>query len=139
MQGGTIGIRMLGIVLLSAVLAGCEYGYSRSALMVESRYPAAPPPQGYVSYGYDAYWGFPGAWSFSYTFGAPYAPYYRPYVFPYFSYYYAPYYAYPPYVYGPYQAAPRPRRTIRLSPGSGSPKPGVQQSPPSSRRRLNLP
>lgn len=129
---------IIGGAVLCAALAGCEYGYSRSALMVESGYPPAPPPRSYVGYGYEAY-GSPWGWSFSYAFGSPYPYYSRPYYSVYAPYYYyAPFYPYTPYVYVPYSVSPAPRRTIRLAPGSGSPKPSAPSSG-SSRRRLNLP
>ena len=130
-------------VLCGAVLAGCVYGYSRSALEQGPGFP--PPPREAMNYGYEAYWATsPWYLSFSYTYGYPYAYYYSP-VFPPSSYYwpYGPYRFYPYYYYpysGPYVFAPsKPsRRTLRLDGGSGS----TTTQPPASdsrRRRLNLP
>jgi hypothetical protein len=131
-------------VLCGAVLTGCQYGYSRSALEGEAGLPPEPGPRGYVSYGYDTAWTVsPWFFSFSYTFADPYGPHpffpaysYYPYYYPY---YYPPRYVYPyPYVYAPYRVVPAPRRILRVPPGSGSTAPG-STSPNTSRRRLNLP
>ncbi len=132
---------VLAAVLCGAVLAGCQYGYSRS--MLETEAGLSPEPRGYVGYGYDVGWMVsPWFFSFSYTYGDPYYPHpffpaysYYPYYYPY---YYPPRYVYPyPYVYVPYRVAPAPRRTLRVPPGSSTAPDST--SPNTSRRRLNLP
>ncbi len=131
-------------VLCGAVLTGCQYGYSRSALEADSGLPQTPGPRGYVSYGYDTMWtASPWFFSFSYTFADPYYPHpffpaysYYPYYYPY---YYPPRYVYPyPYAYVPSRVVPAPRRILRVPPGSEPTKPD-SGSPDRPRRRLNLP
>ena len=136
------GGRGAAIALVVGLLAaGCQYGYSRSAL--EADVDLAPAPRGYASAGYPWYL------SFSYTYGYPsYGPYgypywYSPYAAYYDPWYYPPRYAYPwyPYWYGPPTVVtPAPRRTFRSSsPGTSSPKPSAPSSPSPSKRRFNPP
>ena len=83
-------------VLCGAVLAGCQYGYSRSALEQAPGFP--PPAREAAGYGYEPYWAIsPWYLSFSYTYGYPHAYSYSP-VFPPSYYYYWPY--------GPYRFSP---------------------------------
>ena len=141
MSGRSAWRVVLAAWVCGVALAGCVYGYSRSAL---ERGADLPPPREAAGYGYDAYWAMsPWYLSFSYTYGYPYAYYYSP-VFP-PSYYYWPYgpHRFYPYYYpysGPYIFAPSkpPRRTLRLDGGSG---PATAEPPASGkgRRQLNLP
>jgi hypothetical protein len=127
------------MVLAAMLVAGCEYGYSRSALEYGADLPP-PPPRGYASVGYGAGWVSPGYFSFSYTYGYPYYSYspYSMYSYdPWWS--YPPRYAYPwyayPYVYAPFVVTPAPRRTFRLDPGPSAPSPRAGRS----KRRFTLP
>jgi hypothetical protein len=133
---------VLSGLFVSLGLAGCEYGYSRSALIVESGYPAASVSRGYRGYAYDPYYAAsPGyvSYGFSLSYGYPYA-YPGPYIAPYWYYaspFYFPYY-YRPYVFVPSNVGPPPRRTFRSGSGISSPKPDAPASS-RSRRQFNLP
>ena len=131
-------------LLLSVGLAGCEYGYSRSALEVEVGYPTAPA-HAYGGYAYDPYFAVgPGYFSYGLSLSYGYPSYYGPYFAPY-GYYY-PYFAYYPYAYYyrsafvPVRVVPAPRRTFRSGSPTGSSKSDEPASAPSRpRRQFNLP
>lgn len=124
------------MALAALLVAGCEYGYSRSALEYGADRPP-PPPRGYAGVGYEAGWASPWYFSFSYTYGYPYYPYSMYYYDPWW--YYPPRYAYPwypyPYWFAPFVVTPAPRRTFRLAPGTSAPSPPAGKS----RRRFDLP
>jgi hypothetical protein len=134
---------LIGLVL-GAGLAGCQYGYSRSALEGDSEYPTVPV-SAYEGYAYAPYFAVgPGHFSYGLSFSYGYPYYYGPYFAPY-GYYY-PYFAYYPYAYFynpafvPVRVIPTPRRTFR----SGSPTgPSQNQEPATTpsrkRRQFNLP
>ncbi len=131
---------MLGVTML---LAGCEYGYSRSVLQGGEPGPAAIP-YGSVSVGYQTGWVAPWSFGFSYTY--PSSPYgYSPY--PYYAYdpwwYYPSRYTYPWYPYPspsvPYVVPPAPKRTFRFDPDPAAPSPTPSAPPSKSNRRFNFP
>ncbi len=129
------------------LLAGCEYGYSRSALQGGGPGPAGMP-SGSISVGYQTGWVSPWSFGFSYTY--PYAPYGYPY--PYYAYdpwwyypprYTYPWYPYPYYRYPPYVVKPAPTRKFRFDTEPTAPSPAPSLAPPASsgksKRRFNFP
>lgn len=137
------GVRAAAFALAIGLLAaGCQYGYSRSALEAEPDLP--PSSRGYASA------GSPWYLSFSYTDGYPsYYPYpSAPYYYSPYAAYYDPWWYYPRYAapWHPYPSpppvvvTPAPRRAFRpIPPGTPSPKPSGPASPSPSRRRFNSP
>jgi hypothetical protein len=131
------------ILVVVLLLAGCEYGYSRSVLEGGGPGPAAMP-QGSISVGYQTGWVAP--WSFGFSYAYPSSPYwYSPY--PYYAYdpwwYYPPRYTYPwypyPSPYVPYVVPPAPKRTFRFDPEPTAPSPAPSAPPSKSKRRFNFP
>jgi hypothetical protein len=137
---------------LTVLSAGCQYGYSRTALQGEAYAPASS----YVGLGYGMAWGAsPSYFAVSYRYAYPYAYPYYPYPYysaydpwwypPPYAYYYDPWWYYPssyyyyPYYRYPVYSVPAPRRTFRLDSGSGTstPPPSSSTAPKSSGRRFN--